>query len=143
MKRNSSCLVAAAVAALLPFAASASSHREAPFITEMPKVDGTDFYMFNSYEPGREGYVTIVANYVPLQAPYGGPNYFSLDPDAKYEIHIDNDGGLLALAQRLDCLRRDDDTSRTVRGSGKGCFEGLLGHSPNLNPSHGEEAVRR
>jgi len=73
-------------------ASLASSHREAPFITEIPKVDGTDFYMFNSYEPGREGYVTIVANYVPLQDAYGGPNYFALDPDARYEIHIDNDG---------------------------------------------------
>jgi hypothetical protein len=72
--------------------ARASSHREAPSITSMPKVDGTDFYMFASYEPGREGYVTLIANYLPLQDPYGGPNYFSMDPDALYEIHIDNDG---------------------------------------------------
>lgn len=70
----------------------ASSHREAPNITEMPKVDGTDFYMFNSYEPGREGNVTLLANYLPLQDAYGGPNYFSMDPDAIYEIHISNDG---------------------------------------------------
>ena len=76
----------------LPVSALASSHREAPFITEQPKVDATDFYMFNSYEPGRTGYVTLVANYVPLQAPYGGPNYFSMDPDALYEIHVDNNG---------------------------------------------------
>jgi hypothetical protein len=69
---------------------SASSHREAPFITANPKVDATDFYMFRSYEPGREGYVTLVANYNPLQDPYGGPNYFSMSPDALYEIHIDN-----------------------------------------------------
>src|SRR6185436_3925533 len=72
--------------------AFASSHREAPFITENPKVDGTDFYMFNSYEPGRDGYVTLIANYLPVQAPYGGPNYFALDPNAIYEIHVDNDG---------------------------------------------------
>ncbi len=70
----------------------ASSHREAPFITKMPKVDGTDFYMFRSYEKGKEGTVTILANYQPLQHPYGGPNYFSLDPAALYEIHIDNNG---------------------------------------------------
>jgi hypothetical protein len=69
-----------------------SSHREAPFITELSKVDATDFYMFRSYEPGREDYVTIVANYVPFQVPYGGPNFFQLDPEARYEIHIDNDG---------------------------------------------------
>lgn len=71
---------------------AASSHREAPGITETPKVDGTDFYMFRSYETGREGYVTLIANYVPLQDSYGGPNYFSLDPDALYRIHIDNTG---------------------------------------------------
>ncbi len=72
--------------------ASASSHREAPFVTKNPKVDGADFYMFNSYEPTRTGYVTLVADYVPLQDSYGGPNYFSMDPDALYEIEIDNNG---------------------------------------------------
>ena len=72
--------------------AAASSHREAPFITTVPKVDGTDFYMFRSYEPGRDAFVTLVANYIPLQDAYGGPNYFSFDPNALYEIHIDNNG---------------------------------------------------
>lgn len=77
----------------LPVATTmASSHREAPLITEMPKVDGTDFYMFRSYEPGREGYVTFIANWLPLQDAYGGPNYFYLDPNALYEIHVDNNG---------------------------------------------------
>jgi hypothetical protein len=70
----------------------ASSHREAPFITTAPKVDATDFYMFRSYEPGRDGFVTLIANYLPLQDAYGGPNYFALDPNALYEIHVDNDG---------------------------------------------------
>ncbi|HEV7913929.1 MAG TPA: DUF4331 domain-containing protein [Albitalea sp.] len=82
----------AATAGLLVLPAQASSHREAPFITTAPKVDATDLYMFASYEPGREGYVTLIADYLPLQAPYGGPNYFSLDPNALYEIHIDNNG---------------------------------------------------
>ena len=82
--------MAASSALLLP--ALASSHREAPAITEQPKVDGTDFYMFRSYENGRENYVTFIANYQPVQVPYGGPNYFTMDPDALYEIHIDVDG---------------------------------------------------
>jgi hypothetical protein len=72
--------------------AHASSHREAPFITSVPKVDASDFYMFNSYEPGRDGYVTLIANYLPLQDPYGGPNYFKLDANALYEIQVDNNG---------------------------------------------------
>ena len=70
----------------------ASSHREAPFITEHPKVDGTDFYLFNSYEAGRQDFVTVIANYLPLQDAYGGPNYFTLDPEALYQIHLDNNG---------------------------------------------------
>ncbi len=71
----------------------ASSHREAPFITTIPKVDGTDFYMFRSYGEGAAtDSVTLIANYLPLQDAYGGPNYFTLDDDAVYEIHIDNDG---------------------------------------------------
>lgn len=72
--------------------AQASSHREAPFITEHPKVDGTDFYMFRSYEAGRDAFTTLIANYHPLQDSYGGPNYFSMDDEALYEIHIENTG---------------------------------------------------
>ncbi|HSI58029.1 MAG TPA: DUF4331 domain-containing protein [Ideonella sp.] len=83
---------ATALAAIALPPAQASSHREAPFISGKPRVDGTDFYMFSSYEPGRDGYVTLVANYLPLQDPYGGPNYFQLDSDAVYDIHIDNNG---------------------------------------------------
>lgn len=87
---NRLCLFGAA--ALLPLCAMASSHREAPAIAGQPRVDGTDFYMFRSYEPGRSAYVTLIANYIPLQDAYGGPNYFNLDPNAVYEIHVDNDG---------------------------------------------------
>ncbi len=85
-------MLAALGAASIVTPAVASSHREAPFIATAPKVDGTDFYMFRSYEPGRSAFVTLVANYVPLQDGYGGPNYFSLDANALYEIHIDNNG---------------------------------------------------
>ncbi|MDQ0072669.1 hypothetical protein J2W34_004474 [Variovorax boronicumulans] len=72
--------------------AFASSHREAPSIAGTPKVDATDFYMFRSYETGRQDYVTLIANYQPDQSPYGGPNYFAMDPNALYEIHLDTDG---------------------------------------------------
>jgi hypothetical protein len=79
-------------AALVPLCALASSHREAPAIAGMPRDDGSDFYMFRSYEPGRSGYVTFIANYVPLQDPAGGPNFYNLDTNAVYNIHIDNTG---------------------------------------------------
>src|SRR5271154_6521802 len=84
--------VAAAVAMTIAGVSLASSHREAPFITNLPKVDGSDFYMFNSYEATRTGFVTLIANYQPLQEPQGGPNYFSMDPEALYEISVDNNG---------------------------------------------------
>jgi hypothetical protein len=83
------CTVAASMAL-------ASSHREAPLISKLPKVDGTDFYMFRSYESGRSGFVTFIANYQPLQDPYGGPNYFLMDSNALYGIHVDNDGDALS-----------------------------------------------
>lgn len=91
------CLLA--VAATAAVGTMASSHREAPGTAGSPRVDGTDFYMFRSYEgitaadaKGRSDFVTLIANYQPLQAPYGGPNYFQMDPNALYEIHIDNNG---------------------------------------------------
>jgi hypothetical protein len=99
---------------LAPAAGLASSHREAPFITKNPKVDGTDFYMFNSYEASRTGYVTLLANYLPLQDGYGGPNFFTLDPDAIYEVHIDNDGdGVEDLTFQFDF-----DTALANNGTG-------------------------
>ena len=85
--------LAATIAALCaPMAAHSSSHREAPFITNFPKLDGTDLFMFRSYEAGRDGYVTLLANYYPFQDPFGGPNYFAMDDTARYSIRIDNDG---------------------------------------------------
>ena len=79
-------------AAVLPLCAFASSHREAPAIAGMPRLDGTDFYMFRSYEPGRSHFVTFIANYIPLQDPAGGPNFYDLDTNARYEVHIARNG---------------------------------------------------
>src|SRR5262245_37924110 len=92
MKRLSKGWIAAILLAAAGITSHASSHREAPGITKTPKLDGTDFYMFRSYEAGRSDYVTLLANYVPLQDVYGGPNFFALDSKGLYEIHIDNNG---------------------------------------------------
>ncbi len=74
----------------LPFgAAFASSHREAPLIANDPLADNTDLYAFKS--PNDPNSITIIANYVPLQIPHGGPNYYSFGENIRYEIHIDND----------------------------------------------------
>jgi hypothetical protein len=69
---------------------TASSHREAPLISQDPLADNTDLYAFRS--PDRPDTVTIVANYIPLESPAGGPNFPAFDDTVLYEIHIDNDG---------------------------------------------------
>ena len=68
----------------------ASSHREAPLISGDPKVDATDLYAFVS--PDDASKVTLIANYIPFEEPAGGPNFFSFDDNALYEIKIDNNG---------------------------------------------------
>lgn len=73
-----------------PDATEASSHREAPMITEDPSVDCTDVYAFVS--PDQTNTVTLVANYIPLEEPSAGPNYYQFSDSALYEVHIDNDG---------------------------------------------------
>ncbi|HJQ03625.1 MAG TPA: DUF4331 domain-containing protein [Jatrophihabitans sp.] len=67
-----------------------SSHREAPEISKDPVADNTDLYAFVS--PDRPGTVTLIANYIPMQQPYGGPNFFEFGDDVLYEIHISNSG---------------------------------------------------
>jgi hypothetical protein len=98
-----------------------SSHREAPGITKMPKVDNTDVYAFRSYEPGREGYVTLIANFQPGQGPGDGPNYYTMDPDAIYEIHIDNTGDAVEdLTYQFKFTNTlKGDTGKTVTVGGK------------------------
>src|SRR6266702_4032130 len=67
-----------------------SSHREAPAIAKDPVADSTDVYAFVS--PDQPDTVTLIANYVPLEGPDGGPNFYEFGDDVLYEIHIDNDG---------------------------------------------------
>src|SRR4249919_29118 len=82
----------AVVAALVGFqlvrSGSASSHREAPLISQDPMADNTDLYAFVS--PDRPDTVTILANYIPLESPAGGPNFPAFDDTVLYEIHVDN-----------------------------------------------------
>jgi hypothetical protein len=90
-----SALVAGAIALLLavgpgPRAAQASSHREAPLIANDPTADNTDVYAFVS--PDRPDSVTMIANYIPLEEPAGGPNFFNFDDNVLYEIKVDNNG---------------------------------------------------
>ncbi len=67
-----------------------SSHREAPEISQDPTADGTDTYAFVS--PENPDKVVIIANFIPLQQPNGGPNFFEFSDDVLYEIHVSNKG---------------------------------------------------
>ena len=75
-----------------PTKSFASSHREAPLIVADPLADNTDTYAFRSTEPGRTGFVTLIANWIPFQEPSGGPHFYKFDDSALYEIYVDNTG---------------------------------------------------
>ena len=89
----------------------ASSHREAPLISLDPTADNTDLYAFRS--PDRPDTVTIIANYIPLEAPAGGPNFPAFDDTVRYEINIDNDGDSkedVTYRFRFHTITRNPDT---------------------------------
>jgi hypothetical protein len=73
-----------------PSSAVASSHSEAPLISQDPRADNTDLYAF--VDPNDTSKVTMIANYIPLEAPASGPNFYSFDDKVLYEIKIDNTG---------------------------------------------------
>ncbi|MEZ5424764.1 MAG: DUF4331 domain-containing protein [Pyrinomonadaceae bacterium] len=101
-----------------PFPALASSHAEAPLISMDRFADNTDTYAFRSVEPGRDGFVTLIANYIPLQDPSSGPQYFRFDDTVLYEIKIDNTGD-----GREDITYQFQFTTRILNG------DTILGHS--------------
>jgi hypothetical protein len=84
------CAIAASLYGLGPGGATASSHREAPLVAADPAIDNTDLYAFAS--PERPDYVTFIANWQPFSEPNGGPNFYPFATDARYNIHVDNNG---------------------------------------------------
>lgn len=83
-------LLALFIGRLAPGSSNASSHREAPLISEDPTADNTDLYAFRS--PDRPSTVTIISNWIPGEDPAAGPNYFTFSPSARYHIYIDRTG---------------------------------------------------
>ncbi len=80
-----------AVVCLQPSSAVASSHREAPLISNDPLADNTDLYAFRS--PANDQNVVLIANYIPFEHPAGGPNWYSFGERIRYEVHVDNNAG--------------------------------------------------
>jgi Domain of unknown function (DUF4331) len=105
-----------------------SSHREAPEISQDPVADSTDVYAFVS--PDKPDTVTLIANYIPLQGPAGGPNFYEFGDDVLYQIHIDNNGDGredISYQFRFTTTVRDPDTFLYNTGP----IQSL--HSPNWN----------
>ncbi len=71
----------------------ASSHREAPLLLGDPLADNVDVYAFRS--PDNPNTVTLIATYVPFQAPQGGPNYYNFGENIRYEVHVDNNAAIV------------------------------------------------
>ena len=78
---------------MMSIIAMASSHREAPLIANDPLADNTDLYAFRS--PDNPDMITIIANYIPGELPFGGPNYYTFGENIRYEIHVDNDASVV------------------------------------------------
>lgn len=75
---------------LAPQRSRAASHREAPLIAQDPTADITDFFMFRSYEAGRDDKVILIMDVIPGEEPSSGPNYWNFDPNVLYAFNIDN-----------------------------------------------------
>ena len=86
-------LVASLGAVSLAVPASASSHREAPLISQDPVADNTDVYAFR--DPTDPTKVNVIANYIGLEQPAAGPNFNRFGDDVLYEIKVDNDGDVV------------------------------------------------
>jgi hypothetical protein len=117
-------LAAAASAALIaalasrggsPAAAQASSHREAPLISEDPSADNTDTYAFRS--PDRPDTVSIIANYIPGEDPAAGPNWYSFSPSARYVVYADKNGDGKPDVTWRSCRTRNRNT-RSLASTG-------------------------
>ncbi len=95
----------------------ASSHREAPLISSDPLADNVDVYAFRS--PDDPNTVTLIATYVPMQLPHGGPNYYSFGKNIRYEVHVDNDaskpGDEIVYRFTFDVINEDPTTFFNIR----------------------------
>ncbi len=110
MKRLNTALLAAAFGAMA-FSASASSHREAPLISNDPLADNTDVYAFRS--PVDTNKIVLIANYIPSELAHGGPNWYSFGTGIRYEIHVDNNAATPGddIIYRFTFQKTNEDTT--------------------------------
>src|SRR6266540_3971746 len=127
-----------------PEAGTASSHREAPLISEDPTADNTDLYAFRS--PDRPDTVTIISNWIPGEDPAAGPNYWTFSKNAKYNIYIDKNGDAepdITYTYRftngpnvafLQNTQQSYSVTKTEAGASRVVGQGLLTPPDNIGP---------
>ena len=123
---------AALAVALAPPFGGASSHREAPAITEDPTADNTDVYAFRS--PDAPNTATLVSNFVPFQEPAGGPNFYRFSDGVKYEIKVDNTGdGKEDVTYEFRFKTRIKNPNTFLYNTGLITYDAARGEYTNLN----------
>jgi hypothetical protein len=123
---------AIAAVALVPPFGGASSHREAPSISQDPSADNTDVYAFRS--PDSPGTATLIANYVPFQEPAGGPNFYRFSDEVKYEVKVDNTGdGVADITYELRFDTRINNPDTFLYNTGPVTYDAARRAYTNLN----------
>lgn len=130
----------------------ASSHREAPLIVGDPLADNTDIYAFRSTEAGRDGFVTLIANYIPFEAAYGGPHFYKFDDTVLYAIKVDNTGDGVEDVTYQFQFTNNIKNGDTILGmaapnealQGKGGIDPLIssGNDPDFNETQSYSVTR-
>ena len=123
---------AAAAVAIAPPFGSASSHREAPSISQDPTADNTDVYAFRS--PDAPDTATIVANYIPFEEPAGGPNFYRFSDDVKYALKVDNTGdGRADVTYEFRFSTKVRNPNSFLYNGGPVTYDSKTGQYTNLN----------
>jgi hypothetical protein len=113
--------------------AQAASHSEAPLISMDRYADNTDTYAFRSTETGRDGFVTLIGNWIPFQEPSGGPHYYLFDDTVLYEIKIDNTGdGLEDITYQFQFTTQRVNTN-TVLGHSTVNQDGVISNPTDID----------
>ena len=104
-------LLASSICMLSQLQANASSHREAPLISNDPLADNTDLYAFKSTCDSEK--IVLIANYIPFEHPAGGPNWYTFGENIRYEVHVDNNTATSGddIIYRFTFQRVNEDTT--------------------------------
>jgi Domain of unknown function (DUF4331) len=128
-------IAALAATAAIPAFAPASSHREAPAISQDPTADSTDVYAFRSPDDGKGSTTaTIIGNWIPMEEPAAGPNFYRFSDSARYELKVDNTGdGYEDITYRLEFKTKTVNPESFLYNTGPVTYNAAEKRYDNLN----------